>query len=164
VNLADRSRDLLVAHIALLRQAVREVMNRHPFTVGAMVVLPEHLHAILTLPEGDSDCAVRWALIKANFSRFLPCTEPVSASRAAKGERGIWQRRYWEHLIRDDEDLDRHVDYIHWNPVKHGLVDAPAAWPHSSIHRYIANGILPADWGGSCAAKDDSGQFGERGA
>ena len=126
-----------------------------------MVVLPEHLHAILTLPEGDSDCATRWALIKANFSRFLPRTEPISTSRAAKGERGIWQRRYWEHLIRDDEDLDRHVDYIHWNPVKHGLVARPSDWPHSSIHRYIANGILPADWGGTSFVRDDSGQFGE---
>jgi putative transposase len=162
VDLADRGQDLLVAHIGLLRQAVRRVMDRHPFTLGAMVVLPEHLHAILTLPQGDTDFATRWALIKANFSRLLPRTESVSLSRAAKGERGIWQRRYWEHLIRDDEDFHRHVDYIHWNPVKHGLVDTPAAWPHSSIHRYIANGILAADWGGMSVIGDNTGQFGER--
>ena len=102
-----------------------------------MVVLPEHLHAIFTLPPGDADFSMRWRLIKVGFSRALPATERRSVSRMSQGERGIWQRRFWEHAIRDDEDLRRHVEYIHYNPVKHGYVAAPADWPHSSFHRFV---------------------------
>ena len=120
VNLADRSLRLLVDHIDALRDAVRHVRRDHPFNIIAWVVLPDHLHAIWQLPDGDADFSTRWALIKANFSRRVPTGERIRDSRRQKGERGIWQRRFWEHLIRDDRDLQIHVDYIHFNPVKHG--------------------------------------------
>ncbi|MCX7184676.1 MAG: transposase [Nitrosospira sp.] len=116
-------------------------------------LLTDHLHAIWTLPSNDMDYPTRWALIKAGFSRSLPKTERISPSRTGKGERGIWQRRYWEHQIRDETDYARHVDYIHYNPVKHGHVESPFDWPHSSIHRFIKEGILPPDWGASYVAQ-----------
>jgi putative transposase len=158
VNLADRSSALLVDAVDVLRDAVRLVQRRHPFHIDAMVVLPDHLHALWTLPEGDAGFPQRWALIKAGFSRKLPKGERRSASRERKGERGIWQRRYWEHQIRDDNDFTRHVDYIHINPVKHGLAARPIDWPHSSIHRYVREGILPSDWAGGSTVE---GLFGE---
>ncbi|MBI1887425.1 MAG: transposase [Nitrosomonadales bacterium] len=117
VNLADRSQSLLIDHIASLRSAFAYTRDRHPFVIDAIVVLPEHMHAIWTLPDGDSDFALRWRLIKTVFSRGLPLGEHCSSSRRSKAERGIWQRRYWEHLIRDEADFSRHVDYIHINPV-----------------------------------------------
>jgi len=147
VNLADRSKTLLTEHIVKLRESVRKVRDAHPFYIDAMVVLPEHLHAIWTLPAGDTDYPIRWALIKAGFSRMLPKTEIISVSRSEKGERGIWQRRYWEYQIRDENDFARHVDYIHYNSVKHGYVQSPCDWTHSSIHRFIREGSLPPDWG-----------------
>ncbi len=125
VNLADRKSFILVENIDLLKESIRHVKAAHPFEIDAMVVLPDHLPAIWTLPRDDAEFATRWTLIKAGFSRQIPKTERISESRKSKGERGIWQRRYWEHLIRDDEDFARHVDYIHYNPVKHGYVDAP---------------------------------------
>jgi putative transposase len=143
VNLADRSQALLTQHIALLRSAFEYTRERHPFVVDAIVVLPEHMHAIWTLPDGDSDFALRWRLIKTVFSRGLPHGEHRSHSRQSKGERGIWQRRYW-----DEADFSRHVDYIHINPLKHGLVKRVGDWPHSSFHRYVRAGILPMDWAG----------------
>jgi len=146
VNLEQSDSDLLVAHIGHLRNVVRRVRQRHPFTIEAMVVLPDHLHAIWSLPEGDNDYAMRWGLIKAGFSKGLPLQEIRSASRVSKGERGIWQRRYWEHRIRDDRDLENHVAYIHHNPVKHGHVSRAQDWPHSSIHQYLRRGIIPHDW------------------
>jgi len=149
VNLADRSGTLLTGHIVELRESVRKVRDAHPFHIDAMVVLPDHLHAIWTLPPNDMDYPTRWALIKAGFSRSLPKIERINPSRTRKGERGIWQRRYWEHQIRDETDYARHVDYIHYNPVKHGHVESPFDWPHSSIHRFIKEGILPPDWGAS---------------
>jgi len=161
VNLADRSSWLLIDHIDLLRDTVRKVLRVHPFELVAMVVLPEHLHAVWTLPRGDCDYPLRWSLIKSGFSRRLTNAEYIDETRRRKRERGIWQRRYWEHQIRDDADLARHVDYIHINPVKHGYVQAPVNWAYSSIHRYIRRGILPPNW----AAADDGelGGFGERG-
>jgi putative transposase len=132
VNLADRRLCLLTDHIGELRAAFRETRLRHPFTTDAMVVLPDHLHAIWTLPEGDADFADRWRLIKSTFSRNLPLGEAVSQSRLRKGERGIWQRRFWEHTLRDESDFSSHVDYIHINPVKHGLVTRVRDWPYSS--------------------------------
>src|SRR5882757_10136592 len=108
VNLAERRPQLLTKYIDELRNAFREVRRRHPFTIDAMVVLPDHLHAAWTLPEGDADFALRWRQIKSAFSRSLPAGERISGSRAAKGERGIWQRRYWEHTIRDERDFSRH--------------------------------------------------------
>ena len=146
VNLADRRQDLLTRHIALLREVMQEVKAQHPFEIVAMVVLPEHLHAIWTLPPEDTDYPIRWSLIKSGFSRALPKNEAIRDSRQNKRERGIWQRRYWEHQIRDDADLQAHVDYIHYNPVKHGHAGLPALWPFSSIHRYIAKGWLSQEW------------------
>jgi REP-associated tyrosine transposase len=120
VNLAERRGALLTEHIGLLRSAFRSVRTRHPFAIEAAVILPDHLHMIWTLPEGDAAFATRWRLVKSAFSHGLPRSEAISASRIAKGERGIWQRRYWEHALRDEDDFLRHVDYIHFNPVKHG--------------------------------------------
>jgi len=125
VNLAERNKTLLVDEFDQLRMVINKVKKRHPFYLDAMVVLPDHLHMLMTLPENDNDFAKRWTLIKSGFSRLLPKTERINKSRQSKGERGIWQRRYWEHLIRDDKDYERHVDYIHYNPVKHGYVKRP---------------------------------------
>jgi putative transposase len=147
VALAERSGHLLTQHIDLLRNAFRDERRAHPFAVDAIVVLPDHLHCLWTLPPGDDDFSSRWRRIKAAFSSGLPKVERRSASRVMKGERGIWQRRFWEHTIRDQCDFDRHVDYIHFNPVKHGLVVRVADWPFSSFHRYVARGALPLDWG-----------------
>jgi putative transposase len=118
-----------------------------PFEIDAVVVLPEHLHAMWTLPPGDADFATRWKLIKSEFSRSCPASATLSRSQAAKGERGIWQRRYFEHLIRDDNDYARHADYIHYNPVKHGWVRSSAEWPYSTFHSFVERGIYSADWG-----------------
>ena len=160
VNLADRKLALLTAHIELLREAFRKTRQRHPFTVDAIVILPDHIHAIWTMPEGDADFAMRWRLIKSTFSRNLSVDEPISESRAAKRERGIWQRRYWEHTIRDEDDFARHVDYIHINPLKHGLVDRVREWEASSFQRYVKLGVYPIDWAGD--ASQDGRLYGER--
>jgi putative transposase len=146
VNLADRRSDLLIRHVDTLRAAVRKVRARHPFAIHAWVVLPDHLHAVWELPADDGDFSTRWALIKAGFSRAIARTEHISLSRLAKGERQLWQRRFWEHRVRDERDLQQHVDYVHINPVKHGYVAAASRWPCSSIHRYIRAGALQADW------------------
>ena len=161
VNLADRRLRLLTEHVHLLRQAFRDVRRRHPFALEAVVVLPDHLHAIWTLPEGDDDFAVRWRLIKSTFSRGVGIGERISPSRAERKERGIWQRRYWEHTLRDERDFTRHADYIHFNPVKHGHVRRVLDWPHSSFHRMVRLGIYPADWGGTVTMGDER-DFGER--
>jgi putative transposase len=160
VNLAERHLQLLTEHIDELRAAFRQTRERHPFTTDAIVVLPDHLHAFWTLPDGDRDFSTRWRLIKSTFSRNLAAGEPVSASRAAKRERGIWQRRYWEHTIRDEDDFGRHIDYVHINPLKHGLVERVRDWPYSSFHRMVQLRIYPEDWGGDAAKL--SGNFGER--
>ncbi|MCB1561189.1 MAG: transposase [Xanthomonadales bacterium] len=146
VNLRDRRGTLLVDHVDDLRRATRIVRERHPFVIDAWAVLPDHLHAVWTLPEDDSDFPTHWSLIKAGFSRTITAGEPISASRERKGERGIWQRRFWEHQIRDDRDRQAHIDYVHFNPVKHGYVTRASDWPHSTIHRYIRDGIASADW------------------
>ncbi len=106
------------------------------------------------MPPGDADYPMRWMLIKAGFFRRIPKIERINASRRSKGERGIWQRRFWEHTIQDEADFRHHVDYIHYNLVKHGYVTRPADWPNSSIHRYIRNGQLPADWGATSPEND----------
>ena len=163
VNLAERSLSLLTHHIESLRAAFRYTQSRHPFIIDAIVVLPEHMHAIWTLPPDDSDFSLRWRLIKTMFSRDLASSERRSASRQVKGERGIWQRRYWEHLIRDETDFSRHVDYIHINPVKHGLVKQVADWPYSSFHRYVKAGVLPNNWAGDANIKMECGERGDSG-
>jgi putative transposase len=124
-------------NVELLREAFRSIRDRHPFTIEAFVLLPDHLHCIWTLPQGDCDFSTRWRLIKSQFTRNCMVGDrlPVSASRSSKGEQPIWQRRFWEHLIRNDEDFRRHVDYIHYNPVKHGLVRNASEWPYSSFGR-----------------------------
>jgi putative transposase len=160
VNLADRRLALLTGNISLLRAAFRDVRTRHPFTVEAAVILPDHLHAIWTLPEDDADFATRWRLIKSGFSHALPRGERISASRAAKSERGIWQRRYWEHTLRDEDDFVRHLDYIHFNPVKHGHAIRVQDWPFSSFHRWVRFGAYPVDWAGTVG--DETARFGER--
>lgn len=160
VNLAERKRTLLVDHVDRLREAIRLVKKAHPFHIDAMVILPDHLHALWTLPEWDADFAMRWALIKAGFSRQLPGGERRNKSRVSKGERGIWQRRYWEHLIRDDSNRARHVDYIHYNPVKHGYVQRVTDWPYSSFHRYVKRGLYSENWAGN-VMDDKCNEFGE---
>jgi putative transposase len=160
VNLVDRRSRFLTENIGLLRSAFRYARERHSFTIEAIVVLPDHLHTIWSLPGGDWDFALRWRLIKSAFSRELPAGEHISESRADKGERGIWQRRYWEHTLRDERDLERHIDYIHFNPVKHGYVSQVRDWEYSSFHRMVRLGICPEDWAGNV---DESGtSFGER--
>jgi putative transposase len=156
VNLANRRSDLLVREIEALREAIRIVKHAHPFVIEAMVVLPEHLHAIWKLPEGDADYPMRWSLIKSGFSRGLDKTEFIRASRFKKRERGIWQRRYWEHQIKDEWDFEKHADYIHYNPVKHDYVKRPADWPFSTFHRYVQTGVLPEHWGSVLAVEDVS--------
>lgn len=160
VNLAERDTDHLVRHAGQLRAVMASVKERHSFAVLAMVVLPEHLHAVWRLPPGDTDYPLRWAQIKAGFSRQLQKGERIRRSRRSKRERGIWQRRYWEHQIRDEADLARHVDYIHYNPVKHGWVTRPVDWPHSTLHAYIERGLVPAGWGGD--SNEELGDCGER--
>jgi putative transposase len=147
VNLLERDRALLIDHVCELRSAFRVVRSARPFDVVAMVVLPEHLHCIWRLPADDADNATRWRQIKSLFSRAVPGGERLSARRAAKQERGVWQRRFWERLLRDERDVRTHVDYIHFNPVKHGLVNQVRDWPYSSFHRFVRLGILAADWG-----------------
>lgn len=149
VNLLQRhGNNLLVREIELLRRVVQQVRQKHPFHIDAWVVLPEHLHCVLTLPTGDSDFSLRWRLIKSAFSRALPREERISATRQKYGERGIWQRHYWEHLIRDELDFQRHVDYVHVNPLKHGLVKRVRDWPYSTFHHNVEKGIYPLDWCG----------------
>jgi putative transposase len=157
VNLLDRRKTLLVDHIDVLRIAMAKTRIRYPTAIDAMVVLPDHLHAVWTLPPGDADFSVRWRLIKSRFAQALPRQEPLRAVRS--GERGIWQRRYWEHLIRNEADYARHVEYCYINPVKHGLVKRVRDWPHSSFHRDVRAGIFAEDWAGDV---DRPGDFGER--
>ena len=159
VTLADRRDTRLTDHINLLRDGFRIVDKRNPFKIIAICVLPDHIHAIWTLPEGDFDFSTRWSLVKRNFSRGLGPVPNLSASKISKREKGIWQRRFWEHTIRDDLDLSRHIDYIHFNPVKHGYVTRVQDWPYSSFHRFVQRGDLPEDWGGDM--KDILGAFGE---
>jgi putative transposase len=158
VNLLDRRSNLLVEHIDALRAVVRRVRARAPFHIDAWVVLPDHMHCLWTLPQGDADFPGRWRAIKIAFSKSLPAAEPRSAVMVRRGERGIWQRRYWEHAIRDDRDFGVHLDYIHFNPVKHGLVRHPADWPHSTFRRCVASGLYPAGWIGGDAEPQETGE------
>ena len=149
VNLLERKpNDLLVRHIDILRRSVMLARQRWPFHIDAWVVLPDHLHCVWTLPDGDSDNANRWRVIKQHFSKSLPLIERRSAVRMRRGERGIWQRRFWARVIVNDADYAAHVDYCHINPLKHGLVERVADWPYSTFHRYVARGIYPIDWAG----------------
>ena len=158
LTLMNRSSDVLVREIERLREAYRLTQKRNPFGTIAICILPDHLHALWTLLEGDTDFASRWGYFKAYFSRALPASKSRTISKIAKREKGIWQRRYWEHFIRDEADLQRHIDYIHYNPVKHGLVSRVSDWPHSSFHRYVEQGVLPMDWGGDVGIVGNYGE------
>jgi putative transposase len=135
--------------VALLRRSIAVVQVRHPFKVEAAFILPDHIHMIWRLPEDDTEYPTRWRLIKSYFThRWLGAGDyPTTRSRQSKGEQAVWQRRYWEHLIRDEADWRRHVDYIHYNPVKHGLARASGAWPYSSFHTFVKQGYYSPDWG-----------------
>jgi len=144
--------------LASLRSALRTVRASQPFSVDAIVLLPDHLHCIWTLPPGDAEFAARWSRIKRLTSQAAGVAAAAHVSGVNRREAGLWQRRFWEHQIRNEDDMARHIDYIHWNPVKHGHVAAVKQWPMSSFHRYVREGRLPADWGGLGAAE---GYFGE---
>ena len=133
----------------LLNDAIKYTANQMPFEVIAYVVMPDHMHFIWTLPEDSSDFSTRWRLIKSYFTRNW-CKKQIvssSASRKMKGEKDIWQRRFWEHLISDEADLTRHVEYIHYNPIKHGFVDCAINWKYSSFTDYVRKGLYPKNWG-----------------
>jgi len=153
VNLLQRKQnDLLVRNIDNFRAAVHNVRLRHPFTIHGWVVLPDHFHCLISLPQNDADFALRWRLIKGGFAKSIPHTEWQSKSRKKRGERGIWQRRYWEHMIRDERDFSAHMDYIHINPVKHGLVTQVVDWPYSTFHHLVDQGVYNNSWAGSSEA------------
>jgi putative transposase len=141
-----------------LREAVLSVRRTKPFSIDAWVLLPDHLHCVWTLPADDDDFSGRWSLIKSAVSRTVGAryrrTEWLNASKLKHREATIWQRRFWEHCIRDENDLQRHVDYLHFNPVKHGLVSRVSDWPHSTFHRFVAEGKYPMDWAGSADGVD----------
>ena len=157
-TLRDRGSRHLTNHIDLLRESIRHVREERPFTLDAIVILPEHLHSLWTLPPGDADYSGRWRAIKSAFTRAL-VKQGIDIARDRRGEYFLWQRRFWEHGIRNESDYAAHVDYIHFNPVKHRLVSRVIDWPYSSFHQYVKRGILPADWGGDYMPSD--GEFGE---
>ena len=147
LTLKDRRSDLLVRHVALLREALRRVKQRKPFELLAVVILPDHLHLLIQLPEGDSNYSARLRDFKALFVKSLRAAgEPIGLD--VRGGADIWQSRFWEHAIRDERDLANHIDYIHFNPVKHGIVRHVVDWPYSSFHRFVRQALLPLDWGG----------------
>jgi putative transposase len=158
VNLLDRHSRLLVTHIDLLREAVARARRSRPFYVDAWVVLPDHMHCVWTLPREDADFSGRWRAIKTVFSKSIPPTEHRSSVMIRRGERGLWQRRYWEHVIRDDRDYAVHMDYIHFNPVKHGLTEAPGDWPFSTFGRCVSAGLYPTDWRPKSGDLDQAGE------
>jgi putative transposase len=146
---------------AALRQAIRAVRSQHPFSIDALVLLPDHLHCIWTLPDGESDYSTRWSRIKRDVSR--ECHQAFHDSRLLtpsarkRREVTIWQRRFWEHRIRNDADLERHVDYIHYNPVRHGYAAHASDWPYSTFRQHVERGLYAPDWGGV----PESGDIGE---
>ena len=146
INLLNRRSALLVDHIASLRDAIKQTRQTHPFHIDAWVVLPDHMHALLTLPENDTDFSNRIRLIKTAFTKSLPRHPAHTPSPTAKRERSIWQRRFWEHTIRDDADYAAHMDYIHFNPVKHAHTKIPAAWPHATFHHAVTRFLSPQAW------------------
>ncbi len=149
---------------AALRQALRAVQGAHPFDIDAWVLLPDHLHCIWVLPDGDAAFPKRWAMVKRAVTQrcasFLHVESWATPSRRRRHESTLWQRRYWEHLIRDEADLNRHRDYLHWNPVKHGYVSRISDWPYSTFHRFVKQEYYPPDWGGRQDLGDGSA-FGE---
>jgi len=148
-------------NVDLLRAAFRKVKDNHPFDIDAFVLLPDHLHCIWTLPRNDHDYSDRWRMIKGHFSREYRGKDNQLNGRVSDqkrmNERAVWQGRFWEHLIRDNDDFERHVAYIHYNPVKHGYVNAPKDWEYSSFRRYVQLGKLDKNWAGGEGLEFDSG-------
>ena len=162
VNLQDRSKATLINYIDCLRDSVRQIKQSHPFRIDAWVILPDHMHAMWTLPHNDSNYSYRWREIKKHFAKSLPENEFRSSVNHRRGERGIWQRRFWEHTIRDERDYRHHFDYIHINPLKHSLVKRVRDWPYSSFHRAVKQGIYDIQWGGENQLTDFTQVYGER--
>ncbi len=160
VNLKNRQSSLLIDAVDLLRESFLYTQNKKPFTIIAIVILPEHLHCIWQLPESDKDYPARWKSIKSHFTRQIK-KSGMHIKQNNHHEHNIWQRRYWEHTIRDDNDLTQHIDYIHYNPVKHGWVKSVKDWEYSSFHKYVKNGTLPLNWGSNIESNDLIG-YGER--
>ena len=152
-TLRDRNSRHLTNHIDLLRESIRRIRAERPFTLDAIVILPEHLHSLWTLPPEDADYSGRWRAIKSAFTRAL-VKQGIHIAQDHRSEYKLWHRRFWEHTIRNERDYAAHVDYIHFNPVKHGHVSRVIDWPYSSFHRYVKRGLLPADWGGGYVAPD----------
>jgi REP-associated tyrosine transposase len=150
VNLRDRRSDLLVTQVDALRNSVRQVMAKSPFYIDAWAVLPEHRHCVWTLPENDADYSKRWRAIKTFFAKA------VSADQ--RDGRGVWQNRFWEHTIRDETDYAAHMDYTHFNPVKHGLVQNVADWPFSSFRQCVAKGVYPTAWAKTASELTEAGE------
>ncbi len=158
----ERRRRLFVTSetVDVLRNAFRSVMAKRPFKIDALVVLPDHLHCVWSLPPEDADFATRWRLVKTWFTKHCASwlREASDQAHQRKGQQSIWQHRYWEHVLRDEMDLHHHVDYIHYNPVKHGYVCRPVDWPYSSMRRYVDAGMYSEDWGtGAIALPEDVG-------
>ena len=155
-------------NIATLREAFFRIRLKRPFELDAAVVLPDHLHCIWTLPPGDSDFSTRWRLIKTRFTKgcdfarsgYAMLTRPTPAQivKIKISQSEVWQHRFWEHVLRDETDYRRHVEYIHYNPVKHGYVKAPLDWPYSSFRRYVKAGTYPQDWGSDVPLLDGVGK------
>ena len=158
VTLRNRKSTILIEHIDLLKSAFATTKQAFPFNNLATVILPDHLHVIWHLPEGDDDYSKRWQMIKSYFTRGLLKSGYV-LKRNNRGEYPLWQRRFWEHTIRDDLDLSNHINYIHYNPVKHNLVKRVIDWKYSTFHYYVKKGILPEDWGSD--GINQAGSFGE---
>ena len=133
-----------------LRHSIQKTRQKHPFVIHAWVLLPDHLHCIWSLPEDDANFSIRWKLIKQCVSRSCPSLNLIpdrhDAVKNKRRESTIWQRRFWEHRIHTEKDFRHHMDYIHFNSVKHGLSQSPAEWPYSTIHRLIAKGVYTQDW------------------
>ena len=147
-----------------LRDGIRYVQTTHPFIIDGWVLLPDHLHCIWTLPPNDANFGLRWAMIKRYVTKQcaadLQRNDWMSASKRKRNESTLWQRRFWEHQIRDDRDYEKHMDYLHYNPVKHGLVKNVKDWRHSTFHRYHRNGVYDENWGGDDVMVMDE-EFGE---
>jgi len=139
-------------NIQKLRDAFKAVMKKRPFRIEAIVILPDHIHCIWALPRDDSDFSNRWKEIKYCFSMSYISSFLNAYSKRKKNEKGLWQRRFWEHLIRDQEDYNRHFDYIHYNPVKHKLTERAVDWPYSTFRRFVDKGIYEEDWGSTTPA------------
>lgn len=147
VKLADSKSTLLIDRIDLLREAYQYVQQKYPFKTEAICILPNHIHCIWTLPENDTDYSLRWRLLKTRFSSHFQAVENISHSKQRRKEKGIWQRRFYEHTIRDDQDFENCVNYIHYNPVKHGWARCVKDWQFSTFHQYVKDQIYPEDWG-----------------